>query len=106
MARLKPATYKAFRECLELFVAHHPVELKASGKLWEDHNARGLTSPRIKSAKVTRLVIEIHPSDNLQEELEILCHEYAHVLSWPTEGGMHSPIWGVHYAELYNHFCA
>lgn len=46
-------------------------------------------------------VIRIETGMRPTEALEVLCHEYAHLLTWGYSGFAEDTLWGVHYADCY-----
>lgn len=101
--RLRPNTYKTFRSLLEHYPPPHPVKLVCSPNLFLEHQAWGLTTPLFGKRHGERFRIELLPGTPAAE-VEVLLHEYAHVLAWPHTGGLHSPLWGLHYATLYSDY--
>ena len=101
--RLHPNTYRTFRSMLEDYRPPHPVRMICSPNLFLEQQAWGLTTPLFGKRHGTRFRIELLPQTT-DQEIEVLAHEYAHVLAWPHSGGLHSPLWGVYYATLYSEY--
>ena len=101
--RLTPNTYRTFKQILVDYPPPNPVRLTCAPNLFLEQQAWGLTTPLEDKKRGLRFRIELLPQTT-SLELEVLVHEYAHVLAWPHTGGLHSPLWGLHYATLYSEY--
>ncbi len=91
---------KMYRKLLKLLRAKYPqydIRVRRSkikegwvGRCWKDSNG------------VFRILID--PTLKESTACDTLCHEIAHVPSWPEfEAGIdHGPMWGEHYGQCYN----
>lgn len=93
---------KLVKDSLKLLKAVLPVPfkvvLKYDIKPYERLRGQAEAKPTAEGdVGIIRIELGMSPS----ESLEVLCHEYAHLLAWNYNGFCDDAIWGLHYSDCY-----
>jgi len=96
MSQLHPGTKQAFNLLKNRFELPYTIRLFGRPNLFKTEGARGLSVVEGHNARICIL-----PCDSFSEELDLLAHEYAHLMTFTYSGDLTDAVWGVAYSECY-----
>lgn len=100
--KLHPETREAFRALQHSIPLPYKVTLYARPGMQKKQDVVGLCSVKVGKGDKQHGRIMIDPRESLDEEKEILIHEYAHLMTYEYPGTSQNEVWGVAYSECYS----